>query len=295
MTCDHTLPDVFAPPHGGIRDDRQLTKLLAELSDNSDRETIRRNAYFEELFNLQRELVKLQEWVFHKQLKLAVIFEGRDAAGKGGVIRRITQRLNPRTCRTVALPAPDEREKSQWYFQRYVPHLPAGGEIVLFDRSWYNRAGVEPVMGFCTDAEYEDFLQTAPEFERMLMRSGIIIIKYWFSISYEEQYFRLRRRAFDPLKRWKLSPMDIESQEKWGQYSIAKNIMFERTHSEEAPWWIVDAVDKRKARLNCIHHLLGVVPYGAVDMASPSLPPPKAKPEHARLPIANGIRVPTIY
>jgi polyphosphate kinase 2 len=292
---NHALPALYPAPPAAGGDDRQLTKLLAELADHTERESIRRNAYFDELFHLQCELVKLQEWISHKRLKLAVIFEGRDAAGKGGVIRRITQRLNPRTCRTVALPAPDERERSQWYFQRYVPHLPAGGEIVLFDRSWYNRAGVEPVMGFCTDAEYEDFLQTVPDFERMLIRSGIIIVKYWFSISHEEQYFRLMRRAFDPLKRWKLSPMDIESREKWGQYSIAKNVMFERTHSEEAPWWIVDAVDKRKARLNCIHHLLRVMPYGAVDMGSLTLPLPMEKPDHAQLPIPNGNKVPAIY
>jgi polyphosphate kinase 2 len=295
MTYDHALPALYTTAPIAGRDDRQLTKLPTELSDHTHRETIRRAAYYNELFNLQRELVRLQEWIFHKRLKLAVIFEGRDAAGKGGVIRRITQRLNPRICRAVALPAPDEREKSQWYFQRYVPHLPSGGEIVLFDRSWYNRAGVEPVMGFCTDAEYEEFLQTVPDFERMLIRSGIILVKYWFSISYEEQYFRLMRRAFDPLKRWKLSPMDIQSREKWGQYSIAKNVMFERTHSEEAPWWIVDAVDKRKARLNCIHHLLGMVPYGAVDMGSPILPLPMEQAEHAQLPIPNGIHVPAIY
>jgi len=212
--------------------------------------------YFRELFRLQGELVKLQDWVMHKNLKVVVLFEGRDAAGKGGAIKRITQRLNPRVCRVAALPAPNERERSQWYFQRYISHLPAGGEIVLFDRSWYNRAGVEKVMGFCNEVEYEEFFRTVPEFERMLQRSGIILIKYWFSITDEEQYARFTMRIKDPLKQWKLSPMDLESRRMWESYTKAKETMLEKTHTSDSPWWIVAANDKKTARLNCIHHLL---------------------------------------
>ena len=200
-------------------------------------------------------------------LKVVVIFEGRDSAGKGGVIKRITQRLNPRICRVAALPAPNERERTQWYFQRYVSHLPAGGEIVLFDRSWYNRAGVERVMGFCTDSDVEEFFRSVPEFERMLVRSGIILVKYWFSITDEEQQFRFMMRIHDPLKQWKLSPMDVESRSRWEAYTKAKEAMLERTHIPEAPWWIVEAVDKKRARLNCISHLLTQVPYQEVQRA----------------------------
>ena len=198
-----------------------------------------RRLYFRELFRLQGELVKLQDWVVHKKLKVVVLFEGRDAAGKGGVIKRITQRLNPRVCRVAALPAPNERERTQWYFQRYVAHLPAGGEMVLFDRSWYNRAGVERVMGFCTDDEYEEFFRTVPEFETMLVRSGIILIKYWFSITDDEQHLRFKMRIHDPLKQWKLSPMDLESRRRWEQYTKAKETMLERTHIPESRWWVV--------------------------------------------------------
>ena len=216
-----------------------------------------RQQYFRELFRLQGELVKLQDWVQHSRQKVVVIFEGRDAAGKGGVIKRITQRLNPRVVRVAALPAPNDRERTQWYFQRYVAHLPAAGEIVLFDRSWYNRAGVEKVMGFCTEEEYEEFFRSVPEFEKMLVRSGIRLIKYWFSISDEEQHLRFLGRIHDPLKQWKLSPMDLESRVRWEEYTKAKEAMLERTHIPEAPWWVVQAVDKKKARLNCIAHLLG--------------------------------------
>jgi polyphosphate kinase 2 len=205
-----------------------------------------RRQYFRELFRLQAELVKLQDWVVATGHKVVILFEGRDAAGKGGVIKRITQRLNPRVCRVAALPAPNDRERTQWYFQRYVSHLPAAGEIVLFDRSWYNRAGVERVMGFCTDEQYEEFFRTVPEFEKMLGRSGIQLIKYWFSISDEEQHLRFLGRIHDPLKQWKLSPMDLESRRRWEEYTKAKEIMLERTHIPEAPWWVVQAVDKKK-------------------------------------------------
>jgi polyphosphate kinase len=218
-------------------------------------------SYDKELRRLQVELVKLQEWVRHQSLKVVVIFEGRDAAGKGGTIKRITQSLNPRVCRVVALTAPTERERSQWYFQRYVAHLPAAGEIVLFDRSWYNRAGVEHVMGFCQEAEYLEFLHSCPQFERMLTRSGIILIKYWFSVSDEEQERRFQQRLKDPTKRWKLSPMDLESRARWVEYSRAKDEMFAHTDLKQIPWYVVNADDKRCARLNVIRHLLSMIPY----------------------------------
>src|SRR5438046_7499736 len=217
--------------------------------------------YERELVKLQQELVKLQEWVKANGLKVVVIFEGRDAAGKGGVIKRISESMNPRICRVVALPAPTEREKTQWYFQRYAAHLPAAGEMVLFDRSWYNRAGVERVMGFCTEAEYLEFLHSCPEFERMLVRSGIILIKYWFSVSDEEQERRFQQRLKDPTKRWKLSPMDLESRARWVEYSRAKDEMFAHTDIKQAPWFVVDADDKKRARLNVIHHFLSLIPY----------------------------------
>ncbi|MDR7092074.1 polyphosphate kinase 2 [Cellvibrio fibrivorans] len=254
-----------------------------------------RRVYFRELLRLQAELVKLQDWVVDKKLKVVVLFEGRDAAGKGGVIKRVTQRLNPRTCRVAALPAPSDRERSQWYFQRYVSHLPAGGEIVLFDRSWYNRAGVEKVMGFCNDDEYEEFFRTVPEFERMLVRSGIILIKYWFSITDSEQYKRFLARVHDPLKQWKLSPMDMESRRRWEQYTKAKEVMIDRTHIPEAPWWIVEAVDKKRARLNCINHLLSQVPYGEVDHPRVELPARVYNPDYYRAPIPDELFVPSIY
>ncbi len=257
--------------------------------------TMDRRLYFKELFRLQHELVKLQDWVQAHKLKVVVLFEGRDSAGKGGAIKRITQRLNPRVCRVVALPAPSERERSQWYFQRYVPHLPAGGEVVLFDRSWYNRAGVERVMGFCTEAEVEEFFRSVPDFERMLVRSGIVLVKYWFSITDEEQEFRFQMRIHDPLKQWKLSPMDVESRRRWEDYTRAKEVMLERTHIPEAPWWVVEAVDKKRARLNCIRHLLEQVPFGEVVKPAVTLPPRERHADYVRHPVPPEIIVPNRY
>jgi len=251
-----------------------------------------RHLYFRELLRLQGELVKLQDWVVHNKLKLVVLFEGRDAAGKGGVIKRITQRLNPRVCHVAALPAPNERERTQWYFQRYVTHLPAGGEIVLFDRSWYNRAGVERVMGFCSDDEYEEFFRSVTEFERMLVRSGIILVKYWFSLTDEEQHRRFLMRIRDPLKQWKLSPMDLESRRRWESYTKAKEVMIERSHIPEAPWWVVEGVDKKRARLNCISHLLSQVPYQEIEHAPVRMPKREFHPNYIRLPIPDAMIVP---
>ena len=231
----------------------------------------------------------------HQKLKVVVIFEGRDSAGKGGVIKRITQRLNPRVCRVAALPAPNERERTQWYFQRYVSHLPAGGEIVLFDRSWYNRAGVERVMGFCSEADVEEFFRSVPEFERMLVRSGIILIKYWFSITDEVQHLRFTMRIRDPLKQWKLSPMDVEARSRWEQYTKAKEAMLERTHIPEAPWHLVEAVDKKRARLNCIAHLLEQIPYSEVPQAPVILPPRVRNPDYQRGPVPPEMYVPARY
>ena len=245
-----------------------------------------RKRYERELRRLQEELVKLQEWVRLEGQNVVVLFEGRDAAGKGGAIKRITEPLNPRICRVVALGTPTEREKTQWYFQRYVRHLPAAGEIVLFDRSWYNRAGVERVMGFCTDEEYYEFLRTVPQFERMLIGSGIILIKYWFSVSHEEQECRFQRRLQDPIKRWKLSPMDLKSREKWDEYSRAKDEMFARTDTAESPWYVVDADSKRLARLNCIQHLLSMIPYEDRTPQPITLHPRTAPDEHDRMPFA---------
>ena len=276
-------------------DDNRLAKLLTEIAEHPQPETLDRRVYFKELLRLQGELVKLQDWIVHHKLKVVVIFEGRDAAGKGGVIKRITRRLNPRICRVAALPAPNERERTQWYFQRYVAHLPAGGEIVLFDRSWYNRAGVERVMGFCTEEQYQEFFHSVPEFERMLVRSGIILLKYWFSISDEEQQFRFLMRIHDPLKQGKLSPMDVQSRARWEQYTKAKEIMLERTHIPEAPWWIVDADDKKKARLNCISHLLSQIPYESVRHEEIALPPRAHNPDYHRGPIPKQMYVPAIY
>jgi polyphosphate kinase 2 len=256
---------------------------------------LERRVYMKELFRLQRELVKLQDSVVKDRRKLVVLFEGRDAAGKGGAIKRITQRLNPRVCRVVALPAPNDRERTQWYFQRYVPHLPAAGEIVLFDRSWYNRAGVERVMGFCNEAECEEFFRTVPEFEKMLVRSGITLVKYWFSITDEEQHRRFMLRALDPLKQWKLSPMDLESRRRWELYTVAKEVMLDKTHIPEAPWWIVEANDKRRARLNCIIHLLSQVPYAEVPHDPVTLPDRIHSPDYARTPLPKQMYVPTVY
>jgi polyphosphate kinase len=256
---------------------------------------LKKKKYNRELAKLQIELVKLQEWIKKKGLKVVVIFEGRDAAGKGSVIKRITQRLNPRICRVVALGMPTEREKTQWYFQRYVPHLPAAGEMVLFDRSWYNRAGVEHVMGFCTDGEYREFLRTCPEFERMLMRSGIFLIKYWFSVSDEEQEVRFRARLEDPTKRWKLSPMDLASREKWVEYSEAKDEMFRHTDIKQSPWYVVQADNKKKARLNCITHLLSLINYKDLTPEPMKLPPRKARKAYVRPPITDQTFVPEVY
>jgi polyphosphate kinase 2 len=251
--------------------------------------------YEAELAKLQIELVKLQEWIKHKGLKVVILFEGRDAAGKGGVIKRITQSLNPRICRVVALGTPTEREKTQWYFQRYIPHLPAAGEMVLFDRSWYNRAGVERVMGFCTEDEYQEFMRTCPEFERMLARSGIILFKYWFSVSDEEQERRFRGRITDPTKRWKLSPMDLESRRRWLGYSKAKDEMFAHTDIKQAPWYVVDADVKKRARLNCIKHLLSMIPYKDLTPEPIELPPRQEAEGYVRPPMSDQTFVPDEY
>jgi len=280
--------------------------LLAELEDNLDEDvelelsepalsmelrkiykrrhpdTIDRRAYFKALLTLQAELIKLQYWVEHTGEKILVIFEGRDSAGKGGVIKRITQRLNPRVCRVVALSKPTERERTQWYFQRYVPHLPSGGEIVLFDRSWYNRSGVERVMGFASEDQVEQFFQDVPEFERMLVRSGIRLIKYWFSITDEEQQLRFLMRIHDPLKQWKLSPMDLQSRVRWEVYTKAKEATFARTNIPEAPWYIVEGNDKKRARLNCIHHLLDQIPYAPIPHEPIELPERVFNPDYER-------------
>ena len=254
-----------------------------------------RRKYFRDLFHLQGELVKLQDWVQQSREKVVIVFEGRDAAGKGGVIKRITQRLNPRVARVAALPAPNDRERTQWYFQRYVAHLPAAGEMVLFDRSWYNRAGVEHVMGFCTDDEYEEFFRSVPEFEKMLVRSGIRVIKYWFSITDEEQHMRFLGRIHDPLKQWKLSPMDLQSRVRWEDYTKAKETMLERTHIPEAPWWVVPADDKKKARLNCISHLLSLMPYQEVTHAEVVLPARVRHSDYFRQPVPDDIIVPQTF
>ena len=261
----------------------------------TDSQKIARHIYFNELIRLQKELIKLQDWVVATGERIVVIFEGRDSAGKGGAIKRITQRLNPRVCRVAALPAPNDREKTQWYFQRYVAHLPAAGEIVLFDRSWYNRAGVERVMGFCTDAQYEEFFESVPEFERMLVRSGIRLIKYWFSISDDEQESRFMSRIYDPLKQWKLSPMDLESRRRWEDYTKAKEVMFERTHIPEARWWVVEGDDKKKARLNCINHLLSQIPYQEIQRDDVVLPEREHHDNYQREPIGEDMYVPNVY
>jgi polyphosphate kinase 2 len=260
-----------------------------------ERLSLRNKAYLPELSRLQIELVKLQEWIRHEGLKVVVVFEGRDAAGKGGVIKTITASLSPRVCRVVALTAPTEREKTQWYFQRYVAHLPAAGEMVLFDRSWYNRAGVEHVMGFCTEEEYQEFLRTAPEFERMLMRSGIILIKYWFSVSDAEQERRFQARINDPTKRWKLSPMDVQSRSRWLDYSKAKDVMFAHTDSKQAPWYVVNADDKKRARLNCITHLLSLIPYEDLTPEGIELPPRQSDTGYVRPPLTDQTFVPEVH
>jgi polyphosphate kinase 2 len=297
-----------------LRTDQQIAQLREDLLDSMDEEfelemedrlgedaqrpgasASSRIGYFRELFRLQGELVKLQDWVVATGHRVVIIFEGRDAAGKGGVIKRITQRLNPRVCRVVALPAPNDRERTQWYFQRYVTHLPAGGEIVLLDRSWYNRAGVEKVMGFCSDEQYEAFFRDVPEFEKMLVRNGIQLIKYWFSISDEEQHLRFMGRIHDPLKQWKLSPMDLESRRRWELYTKAKEVMLERTHIPESPWWVVQADDKKKARLNCIHHLLGQMPYHEIERPAIVLPQRERHEDYKRQAVPLDMLVPPVY
>ena len=295
MRVDDEVADSFDEELEMELDDDRLQRLLDLETADPNAQTLDRQLYFKELFRLQYELIRLQDWVVSRKLKVVVLFEGRDAAGKGGVIKRITQRLNPRVCRVAALPAPSERERTQWYFQRYVSHLPAAGEIVLFDRSWYNRAGVERVMGFCSEDDVEEFFHTVPEFEKMLVRSGICLIKYWFSITDDEQYLRFQMRIQDPIKQWKLSPMDLESRRRWEQYTKAKEAMLERTHIPEAPWWIVEAVDKKKARLNCIQHLLGQIPYQDVTHEPVTLPARVHNPDYTREAIPREMYVPSIY
>ncbi|MCO8122190.1 polyphosphate kinase 2 [Stieleria sp. TO1_6] len=283
-----SLDEEFENEIDEVHEDRERT-------DGSQHGRLPRKTYYSELLRLQRELIELQDWVVATKSKIAVLFEGRDAAGKGGAIKRITQRLNPRVCRVVALPAPTEREQTQWYFQRYLAHLPAGGEIVLFDRSWYNRAGVEHVMGFCNDQQYEQFFRDVPELERMLVRSGIHLIKYWFSITDEEQQFRFQCRIEDPLKQWKLSPMDLESRRRWEEYTVAKERMFERTNIPEAPWWVVEGVEKKRARLNCINHLLNQIPYKPVEHDPIELPPRQRSEEYQRKTLPKEVFVPNVY
>ncbi len=276
-------------------DDHRAPFDLKELMRKRKNSEIDRKTYFRELFRLQTELIKLHDWVQYTGYRLVVVFEGRDAAGKGGVIKRITQRLNPRVCRVVALSAPTEREKNQWYFQRYVPHLPAAGEIALFDRSWYNRAGVERVMGFATSDQVEEFFNDVPEFERMLARSGTKLIKYWFSITDEEQQLRFLMRIHDPMKQWKLSPMDLQSRVRWEQYTKAKEEMLERTNIPEAPWYIVEGNDKKRARLNCIQHLLNQVPYAEAPHDSVELPDRVFNPKYERKVLPKHLYVKKVY
>ncbi len=264
-------------------------------NNHDEHEKLPNHLYEEELAKIQIELVKLQEWIKYKGLRVVVLFEGRDAAGKGGAIKRITECLNPRVCRVVALGIPTEREKTQWYFQRYVAHLPAAGEMVLFDRSWYNRAGVERVMGFCTENEYWDFLRSCPNFETMLIRSGIILIKYWFSVSDKEQERRFRQRIEDPTRRWKISPMDVESRSKWVEYSKAKDEMFSYTDTKQSTWYVVEADDKRRARLNCISHLLSLIPYEEVPRETIILPPLEKDKSYVRPPMSEQTFVPNKY
>ncbi len=270
-------------------------KVRYQTSEGEQSSTLSSKDYDKELSRLQVELVKMQYWVKHTGTRIVLLFEGRDAAGKGGTIKRITEPLNPRGCRVVALGTPSDREKTEWYFQRYVPHLPAAGEIVCFDRSWYNRAGVEHVMGFCTEAQYEEFMQTCPEFERMLVKSGIILLKYWFSVSDEEQERRFQSRTIDPARRWKLSPMDLESRDRWVEYSQAKDTMFSHTNIPEAPWFTVEADDKKRARLNCISHFLSKIPYVDMTPEPLELPPRKMDHSYVRPPRNEQFFVPQMY
>jgi polyphosphate kinase len=276
-------------------EDAALSREIARIYKSRHPDAIDRVTYLHALIRLQAELIKLQDWVQYHGEKVVILFEGRDSAGKGGVIKRITQRLDPRVVRTVALPAPSDREKTQWYFQRYVPHLPAGGEIVLFDRSWYNRAGVERVMGFATEDQVEQFFRDVPDFERMLVRSGVKVIKYWFSISDEEQQMRFLIRIHDPLKQWKLSPMDLQSRVRWEQYTKAKEDMLARTNIPEAPWYIVPGNDKKRARLNCIDHFLSLIPYAPVPHEDATLPDRVFNPDYERSAMPEELYVPQKY
>ena len=277
--------------------DPQVKVLVAQAEETTAEKPkkLSKKAYEKQLAKLQVELVKLQEWIKATDMKVVVIFEGRDTAGKGGTIKRITESLNPRVCRVVALGTPTEREKTQWYFQRYVPHLPAAGEMVLFDRSWYNRANIERVMGFCTEEEYQEFMRSCPEFERMLVRAGIILIKYWLSVDADEQERRFLDRIKNPTKRWKLSDMDIESRKRWVEYSKAKDQMFAHTDIKQAPWYVIDSHDKRKARLNCISHLLSTIPYEDLTPAPIELPPRQEETGYVRPPMSDQTFVPQVY
>ncbi len=288
---EETLDDLFENEFSEPMLSDELRKVYKEKQPSD----LDRRTYYENLLRLQIELIKLQDWVEATGSKVLIICEGRDSAGKGGVIKRIVQRLNPRVARVVALPKPSEREQTQWYFQRYVPHLPAGGEIVLFDRSWYNRAGVERVMGFTDDDQVEQFFRDVPEFERMLVRSGIIVLKYWFSISDEEQQLRFLTRIHDPMKQWKLSPMDLESRIRWEQYTKAKEEMFARTNITEAPWYIIEGNDKRRERLNCIEHVLSKIPYREVPSEKVTLPERVFNPDYERRVLPDDLYVPKVY
>ncbi|GMG82767.1 polyphosphate kinase 2 [Paralimibaculum aggregatum] len=286
-TLDETFEMEFSEP--------MLSQEVRRIYREQHPDSLDRRTYFTNLLRLQAELIKVQDWVQHTGAKVCILFEGRDSAGKGGVIKRITQRLNPRIARVVALPAPNRREQSQWYFQRYVQHLPAGGEIVLFDRSWYNRAGVERVMGFATEDQVEMFFRDVPEFERMLVRNGIILLKYWFSITDQEQQLRFLVRIHDPMRQWKLSPMDLESRIRWEQYTKAKEDMFERTNIPEAPWYIVEGNDKKRERLNCIEHILTKIPYEPVPQEKVELPERVFDPNYERKTLPDELYVPKIY
>ena len=288
---DETLDDMFEMEFN----EPMLSEEIRKIYKRQHPDMLDNRTYYTNLLRLQSELIKLQYWVEKTNAKVLIICEGRDAAGKGGVIKRITQRLNPRVARVVALQKPSDREMTQWYFQRYVPHLPAGGEIVLFDRSWYNRAGVERVMGFASENQVEQFLQDVPEFERMLVRSGIIVLKYWFSITDEEQQLRFLTRIHDPMKQWKLSPMDLQSRVRWEQYTKAKEEMFERTNIPEAPWYIVEGNDKKRERLNCIEHILSKIPYEEIAAEKIALPERVFNPAYERRTLSDDLYVPKIY
>lgn len=282
-------------PKAEVHEKVALDLLDQPVEEKAAKKKLKTAAYEKELSKLHAELVKLQYWVKHQGLRVVMLFEGRDAAGKGGTIKRIVEPLNPRGCQIVALGTPSDHEKTQWYFQRYVPHLPAAGEIMVFDRSWYNRAGVEKVMGFCTEEQYQEFLRSCPEFERMLIRSGIILLKYWFSVSDEEQERRFQSRVSDPARRWKLSPMDLESRDKWVEYSQAKDMMFSHTNIPEAPWFTVEADDKKRARLNCISHILTKIPYKDITPEPMELPPKKPAGDYVRPPRGEQFFVPQVY